>query len=114
MADIQTPPPKGGRFVDRFTTGNLIELVVLCGVALIAWGSLTADFKALAQRVDKGETRDEKTADALDLVKGAIIELRVDGKATRAELERQGRQLDRIESYVKSLTPPASPPRGNP
>lgn len=50
MSDPNSAKP--GRFVDRFTTGNMVELAVLLGTGLIAWATLTADFKALAQRVD--------------------------------------------------------------
>ena len=66
----------------------------------------------MAQRVDKGETRDDKAAETLDLMKSALIELRADSKATKAEVERMGRQLDRIESATR--THPATVPKGNP
>lgn len=97
-------------FLASITCKEVVTIVPILGMGLIAWGALTTDFKALAQRVDKGDQRDEKTADALDLLKGAVIELRVDGKATRVEVERLGRQLDRIEGIVRNISPPQRNP----
>jgi hypothetical protein len=107
-------PAKPGRFVDRFTTGNLIELGVICGMGLIAWATLTSDFRALAQRVDQGDKRDEKTADVLDVLKGSVIRIETEQKAVRSETDRQGRQLDRIEQLLRSGTTPMPPPRTTP
>ncbi len=89
-----------------FSAGNMLTIASICGMGLIAWDTLQADFKALAQRVDIGDKRDEKTADNFDAVKGAVIDLRADGRAMRAEIERQGRQLDRIEGMIRNATTP--------
>lgn len=84
------------RFENRLSMGNLVTIVTGIVALAVAWGTLQADIRALAQRVDKGETRDDKTAETLDAMKSALIELRSDSKATKAEVERMGRQLDRI------------------
>lgn len=110
MSDPNSAKP--GRFVDRFTTGNMVELAVILGTGLIAWATLTADFKALAQRVDQGDRRDEKTSDALDVLKGSVIRIETEQKAVRSEAERQGRQLDRIEQLIRQATQP--PPHDKP
>lgn len=107
--------PKLPKVENRISLGNFITIasgVIALGVA---FGSLNSDIRALAQRVEQGEKRDEKTGDAIDAMKGAIIELRADGKATRSEMERLGRQFDRIEGALQRVTPPANVnPRGTP
>lgn len=104
MADIESSPKRRGP-----TWDHLWAIVPLLVVGLIAWGAMTADFRALAQRVDAGERRDEKAADSMDVVKTAIGELRGDAKWARAELERQGRQLDRIENLLRGQAVPPAP-----
>lgn len=98
---------------NRISTGNWLTIFFGALALAVAWGTLQADIRALAQRVEQGEKRDEKTGDAIDAMKGAIIELRADGKATRSEMERLGRQFDRIESALRNIAPPP-PPKGNP
>jgi septal ring factor EnvC (AmiA/AmiB activator) len=98
---------------NRVSTGNLLTLIALLIAGAVAWGTSQGDIKALAQRVDAGEKRDEKTTETLDQVKGTIIELKGDIKATKSDLERQGRQLDRIESILRAL-PQAQPPAQRP
>lgn len=99
------------RFENRLSTGNVITIFFGIVALAVAWGTLQADIRALAQRVDKGETRDDKAAETLDAMKSALIELRADSKATKAEVERMGRQLDRI---VETHRAPAQPPKGLP
>jgi len=99
---------------NRVSTGNLLTLIALLIAGAVAWGTSQGDIKALAQRVDAGEKRDDKTSETLDSVKGTIIELKGDIKATKSDLERQGRQLDRIESILRALPqtqPQPQPPR---
>jgi chromosome segregation ATPase len=84
------------KFENRLSMGNLITMITGIVALAVAWGTLQSDIRALAQRVDKGETRDDKAAETLDAMKSALIELRADSKATKAEVERMGRQLDRI------------------
>lgn len=98
---------------NRITTGNLLTIVAGVVALGTAWGAAQSDIRALAQRVEQGEKRDEKTGDAIDAMKGAIIELRADSKAMRAEMERLGRQFDRIESALRNVGQPQTP-RGNP
>ena len=88
------------------STGNLITIVFGLIALATAWGTLQADIRALAQRVDKGESRDDKAAEALDVMKGALIELRADSKAIKAEMERMGRQFDRIENAQRNAIQP--------
>lgn len=84
-----------------------LGLGAIVGGGLIAWGTLTADFRALAQRVDRGETRSAEDLKALNALTGSVIELRGDAKALRTEQDRQGRQLDRIEGLLRSEVPPS-------
>lgn len=94
---------------NRISTGHMISLGMILVAGAIAWGTSQADLKALAQRVDAGEKRDEKTSETLDSVKGNIIELKSDNKAIKSDLDRQGRQLDRIENLLRAL--PQAPPQ---
>lgn len=94
------------RVDNRISTGHMISLAVILLSGAVAWGSQQADNRALTQRVSDGEKRDEKTADTLDQVKGSIIELKSDNKGIRSEIERQGRQLDRIEQLLRDDPPP--------
>lgn len=104
---------------NRVSTGNLLTLIALLIAGAVAWGTSQGDIKALAQRVDAGEKRDDKTAETLGEVKGAIIELKGDNKAIKSDIERQGRQMDRIEMLIRELrsappatgSTPAMPPR---
>lgn len=89
---------------NRVSTGNLITLICLLIAGATAWGTSQGDIKALAQRVDAGDKRDDEASKTLGTVKENIIELRGDNKAIRADIERQGRQLDRIEQLVRSAT----------
>jgi hypothetical protein len=100
-------------FENRLSTGNLITIAVSVIALATTWGTLQSDIRALAQRVDKGETRDDKTAETLDLMKSALIELRSDSRATKLEVERMGRQLDRIVDNRGNAIP-ANPMRGTP
>ena len=91
------------RYEGRVSLGNIITLAT--GVIALAatWGSLQGDFRALAQRVDRGEIRDDKTAEALEAIKGAITEMRAEQRATRAEAERVVKQLDRVADRLEAL-----------
>ncbi len=97
------------KFENRITFGNIITIGFGALALAVAWGTLHANIQALAQRVDKGETRDDRAAEALDAMKSALIELRADSKATKAEVERIGRQLDRIESATRNHPPKVTP-----
>lgn len=99
MADSQNGKP---RWEGRFTLGNLVTILTGAAMLAAAWGALQSDIKALAQRVSDGERRDEKANDTLTNLNGSVIELRTDARAMRAELERQGRQLDRIEGLLRN------------
>jgi predicted nucleic acid-binding Zn-ribbon protein len=94
---------------NRVSTGNLLTMIALLIAGAVAWGTSQGDIKALAQRVGAGEARDEKTTEALGEVKGAIIELKADNKSIKADIERQGRQMDRIEQLIRERMPPPNP-----
>lgn len=96
MSDVQRP-----RFENRVSVGNFLTIGTGIVALAAAWGALQSDIRVLAQRIDKGEARDDDTARTLIDLKGAVIELRTDGRATRADIERQGRQLDRIEQLLQ-------------
>ena len=96
MTDFK--PKLGG----GISLGNIITIFTGVIAIAAAWGSIQENIRALAQRVDKGELRDEETSRAITSMSGAIIELRTDQKAMRSETERQGRQLDRIEQLLQS------------
>lgn len=98
------------RFEPRVSLGNL--LTISTGIIALAamWGSLQGDFRALAQRVDRGETRDDKTAEALESIKGAIADMRAEQRAIRGEAERLVRQVDRLVERLEILMRTASPP----
>lgn len=92
------------RVDNRISTGHMISLAVILVAGATAWGTSQAHLSALGERVAAGEKRDERTNDTLDSVKGSIIELKGDNKGIRSELERQGRQLDRIEQLIQQQT----------
>lgn len=103
-------PPKLPKFDSRITLGNLITICTGALVLMAAGVALQADIRALAQRVDKGELRDDRTADTLDGMKGSIIRIETEQKAVRAEAERIARQLDRIEQLIRREQMPARVP----
>jgi len=92
------------RFEGRVSLGNVLTIITGIAALALTWGSLQGDFRALAQRVDKGEIRDDKTAEALEAIKGAIAEMRAEQRATRVEAERVVRQLDRVADRLEALT----------
>jgi predicted nucleic acid-binding Zn-ribbon protein len=91
------------------TLANVITISVLLGGVILTAGSLQSDIRALAQRVEKGETRDDKTADALVKIEGSVIRIETEQKAVRADAERLSRQLDRLENLIRNNT--ARPPQ---
>lgn len=110
----QTPNGNGRpRLENRISAGNIISIAAMLVAVVLAWGTLSADFKALAQRVDIGDKRDEKAADLLSELKNSLTRIETEQKAVRAEAERLGRQIDRIEVLIRNGAP-AVPPRGNP
>jgi len=102
------------RLENKITMGNVLTVAALLGTGLIGWGATQSNIAALAQRVEKGEARDDETSRALRGLEGNIIELKGDQKAIRTETERQGRQLDRIEQQLQTLVRNGTPPRVNP
>ena len=47
---------------NRVSTGNLLTLIALLIAGAVAWGTSQGDIKALAQRVESGEKRDDASA----------------------------------------------------
>lgn len=91
---------------NKISAGNIITIMT----GLIALVStvyvVQADLKALAQRVDKGESRDDETAKTLGAVKESIIELKGDNKSIKSEQERQGRQIEEVLRILRSQPQP--------
>lgn len=100
---------KPQRVESRITPGNLITMGSIIAVGLVAWGTLTADFRALAHRVEANDKRDDKTVDMLKIVEGSIIRIETEQQAVRREAERLGRQLDRIEILIRNGAPSTQP-----
>jgi septal ring factor EnvC (AmiA/AmiB activator) len=103
MTDIQRP-----RFDNKISFGNIFTLVSGVVAVGVIVGAVQSDVKALAQRLDAtdkkietGDKRDDRTAETLDTLKGAVIELRSDQKSIKNDIERQNRQLDRIEQLLQ-------------
>lgn len=92
------------RYEPRVSLGNVLTIITGIAALAVMWGSLQGDFRALAQRVDRGEVRDDKTAEALEAIKGAIAEMRAEQRATRLEAERVVKQLDRVADRLEALT----------
>lgn len=110
MSDA-TQSGKPGRIESRITTGNLLTILGTVVAVAMAWQALRGDINALAQRVDAGDKRDEKTIDTLDAVKGSIIRIETEQQAVRREAERLGKQLDRIEQLIRNGATPDKPSR---
>lgn len=91
----------GPKIENKVSLGNIITILTGCIALFGTVVTVQGDIKALAQRVSDGEARSNKTADTLDSVKGAVIELRTEQKGIRSDIDRQGRQLDRIESILQ-------------
>ena len=98
------------RFEGRVSLGNILTIVTGAIMLAAAWGALQTDFRALAQRVDKGELRDDRTAESLEVIRAAIAEMRAEQRATRAEAERLVRQLDRIADRLEAIARGGHPP----
>lgn len=106
---------RSSRFEGRVSLGNILTIASGAVMLAAAWGALQTDFRALAQRVDKGEIRDDRTADALENIKASITEMRGEQKATRMEAERLTRQLDRAIEKIETFTrQPAAPGKQTP
>lgn len=113
LSDIQRP-----KFDNKISLGNLFTVasgIVAVGVII---GAVQADVRALAQRIDSedkrieaGERRDDKTTEVLDALRGVVIELKSDQKGIKADIERQNRQLDRIEQLLQVSPRQTNPPR---
>ena len=110
MADTSNGTNKP-RIESRITTGNLLTILGTVVAVAMAWQALRGDINALAQRVDAGDKRDEKTIDTLDAVKGSIIRIETEQQAVRREAERLGKQLDRIEFLIRNGGIPPAPPK---
>lgn len=111
MADTSNGATKPQRIENRITLGNVLSCVGVIVSVAMAWQALRGDINALAQRVDNGDKRDEKTIEALDQLKGSVIRIETEQKAVRSDAERLGRQLDRIEQLLRSgaMLPPVVP-----
>ena len=71
------------------------------------YGTLTSDFKALAQRVEANDRRDEKGVDTLGDLKNSVTRIEAEQRALRDEAIRGSRQLDRIEGLLRNEVGPS-------
>lgn len=111
MSDIERP-----KFENKISLGSIFTILAGLAAVGVIVGALQSDMRALSQRLDVsdkkieyGERRDEKAAEALESVRGAIIDMRAEQRLIKGELERQNRQLDRIEQLLQVTKPPAVP-----
>lgn len=116
MSDMERP-----KYDNKISLGSIFT--ILCGVVAAGAivGTAQSEMKALGQRLDasdrkliEGDRRDEKTIDAIDLMRGAIIEMRGEQKVIKGDIERQNRQLDRIEQLLQGTKPPPTTPNTRP
>lgn len=114
MADAPIGGGKAGRIESLIKAETVITICAIIGAGLVGWGATQSNISALAQRVEKGEARDDETARTLNTLNGSIIELRTDAKAVRTEQDRQGRQLDRIERLLRGAPAAPTAPRAVP
>ena len=88
---------------NRITTGNWITLIAFLVTGAVAWGNVTSNLDALAQRVGVSEKKDEKTSETIGTIKEKLIEIQAEQKSMKADTERQTKQLDRIERSLESV-----------
>ena len=98
---------KDFKFENRVTASNVYTIAVGVLAMGMLYGTLTADFRALAQRVENNDRKDEKAVDALGELKNAVTRIEADQRAMRDEATRSARQLDRIEGLLRNETPPS-------
>ena len=109
---MNTGVSKDFKFENRITAGNVYTIIVGVLAMGVLYGTLTADFKALAQRVESNDRKDEKAVDTLSDLKNSIIRIETEQRAVRDEAARVARQLDRIEHLIRAENAPAKqPPR---
>lgn len=107
---MSVDPSKDFKFENRVTAGNVYTMVAGIAAMGMLYGTITADFRALAQRVEKGETRDDKTTDTLVEMRSSVVRIEVEQKAVREEAARIARQLDRIEQLIRKEIQPTRVP----
>lgn len=104
------------KYDNKISLGSIFT--ILCGVVAVGAivGTAQSDMRALSQRLDvsdkkliEGDRRDEKTIDAIDLMRGTIIEMRGEQKTIKGDIDRQNRQLDRIEQLLQGSKPAQTP-----
>ena len=101
---------KDFKFENRITAGNVYTIVAGVAAMGMLYGTLTSDFRALAQRVETNDRRDEKAVDALGELKNSVTRIEAEQRTMRDEANRSARQLDRIEGLLLNQAPP---PRHN-
>lgn len=94
----------GARYEPRISLGNILTIITGLLAFAAAFSALQSDYRALAQRVDTGEKRDDETAKALSAIQSALAEMRAEQRATRMEAERVVKQLDRVADRLEALT----------
>lgn len=96
--------PRFPRIENRISLGNVLTVFSLAAAGFIAWGASQGDIRALAQRVEAGEKRDDETARDLSAIKGSVIRIETEQKAVRDEAARVSRQLETIEQLLRQQT----------
>lgn len=96
MAEVKPPPPGGWKLS--------IEQAITIGTILVAvaaaWSTSTGRIDALAQRIDRGETVDRETGQTLGTLQRDLVELRVELRQARVEIDRMRQQNDQILSLL--------------
>lgn len=105
---------KDFKFENRVTAGNVYTVLVGIAAMGMLYGTLTSDFRALAQRVETNDRRDEKSGDTLNDLKNSVTRIEAEQRAVRDEANRIARQLDRIEHLIRNDNTPTKQPSRQP
>jgi hypothetical protein len=101
------PPPGGWKLsIDHAITIGTILVAVAA-----AWTTSTGRIEALASRIDRGETVDRETGHTLGTLQREMVELRVELRQARLEIDRMRQQNDQI---IGLLNGKPYQQRGNP
>ncbi len=95
MADAKLPPGGWKLSIDQAITIGTILVAVAA-----AWSTSTGRIDALAQRIDRGETVDREAGQTLGTLQRDLVELRVELRQARVEIDRMRQQNDQILSLL--------------
>lgn len=98
MSDAK--PPGGWKLsLDQTITIGTILVAVAA-----AWTTSTGRIDALAQRIDRGESVDRETGHSLGTLQREMVELRVELRQARVEIDRMRQQNDQILGLLNGKT----------